>query len=54
MSLKQLKINDKKWKRAMELINDSLKIVNKRRYIRFLVKNEKGEFETIFLDIAKL
>jgi len=54
LSLKQLKINDKKWKRAMELINDSLKIVNKRRYIRFLVKNEKGEFETIFLDIAKL
>ena len=55
MQLRRLKIDDDsgKWQRAMDIIADSLSVVNSSRFIRFYEKH--GEVEhAISLDIAKL
>lgn len=53
MALRRWNIQDEQWRKAMDIIADSIKVVNTKSYIRFSVKNEKGDWEAIPLDIAK-
>jgi hypothetical protein len=52
LDLRGLAIKDKEWKKAMDLINESIRIVGKRTYIRFWERNERGNWVTVPLDIA--
>lgn len=52
-SLKELKINNPKWKKAIELLNDAEKIVSSKEYYRFYTK-DLARTETISLDFANI
>ncbi len=53
LGLRRLKIDDEKWKRAMEAISDSIQVVSTKPYIRIYQRNEDTDkFEPISLDIA--
>jgi Protein of unknown function (DUF3164) len=53
LGLRTLKINDKDWQEAMDLIGEAITITGTRRYIRFRVKDTKdAEWRTIRLDLA--
>jgi hypothetical protein len=54
LSLRKLEIRDAEWKEAMDLITEAITIVARREYLIFRVRNEKGEWETIHLDIARV
>jgi len=54
LSLRQVKINDKDWKQAMELIADSVKIENRRKYFIFKRKDVNGDWQTISLNFSYL
>jgi len=51
LDLRNIDIKDPDWKQAMDLINESIRIVGKRTYIRFWEK-KNGTWCTIPLDIA--
>lgn len=53
LGLRKLNIKDENWKKAMDIISDSLMVTGKRQYIAFWVKNEDGEWESVPLDIAR-
>lgn len=54
MSLRQLKINDDRWQRAMTAISESLQVVFAKSYIRVFERDGKGGWHNITLDFAKL
>ncbi len=54
LSLRKLEIKDKQWRKAMDIIADSVRVVGKRAYARFMVKDESGTWRTVPLDIAQL
>ncbi len=53
LSLRNVKIKDADWKKAMEIITDSIKVVGSKQYIRFWQKRSDGGWESIPLDIAR-
>ena len=54
LSLRQIKIKDNEWKQAMELIADSVKIENRRKYFIFKRKDVNGEWQTISMNFSYL
>ncbi len=52
LSLRKLKIKDREWKKAMDIIAESIVIVGSRTYIKFSVKNDTGAWISVPLDIA--
>lgn len=56
LSLRKIEIDDEsgKWKKAMELIAQSVDVVDSCRFIRFYMLDEKGIEQAVSLDIAKL
>lgn len=54
LSLRQIKINDKDWKQAMELIADSVKVENRRKYFIFRRKDVDGKWQTISMNFSYL
>lgn len=54
LSLRQVKIDDKRWLKAMEAISDSLVVVESKAYIRFYERNEDGAYVHIPLDLARM
>ena len=53
LGLRALKIVDKDWQAAMELITEAITITGTRRYLRFQVKDgQDAEWRTIRLDLA--
>ena len=54
LGLRKLNIKDADWKKAMEIISDSLTVTGKRQYVQFWVKNEDGEWDSVPLDIARV
>jgi hypothetical protein len=52
LSLRRYKINDDRWKRAMDAISESLHTVSVKPYIRFYEKNAAGQMVQISLDVA--
>lgn len=54
MGLKRINITDEKWKRAMQAIDDSVRVESSKEYIRFYKRpSPEGEWQAITLDIAK-
>ena len=53
LGLRSLKINDNEWRKAMDIISDSTKVIGSKRYISFKKKNEKGDWDAVSLDIAR-
>ena len=53
LGLRKLNIKDTQWQKAMDIISDSLTIVNKKSYVRFQQKID-GRWRTVYLDIAKV
>ena len=55
LGLRRLKIEDEKWRLAMDAIGDSLQIVGSKSYIRFYERlGDSEEYTAISLDIAAL
>lgn len=52
LNLRRLKINDPKWKQAMQAIDDSIKVVDSKPYIRCYELTEAGDYRQIVLDAA--
>ncbi len=52
LSLRRIKINDERWKQAMEAISESLRIVVSKTYINFREKDSNGKYNNIPLDLA--
>jgi len=53
LGLRKLKINDRAWKEAMELITQAVTITGTRSYILFQVReNQDSEWDTLRLDLA--
>ncbi len=51
LQLRDLDIDDTEWRRAIELINDSIRVVGRRTYISFWKKDEAGEWHGVPLSI---
>lgn len=55
LSLKQIKIDDPEWLKAMQAINDSMQVASSKTYVRLYERDEAtGEYQPISLDIAAL
>ncbi len=54
LGLRKLKIKNKKWRKAMELIDEARTVLNTKAYIRFTKRNASGEWKSILLDLAAI
>ena len=52
LSLRRIKIQDKRWEQAMDAISESLRIAVSKTYINFKEKDHLGKYNNISLDIA--
>lgn len=53
LSLRKLDIDDKRWKRAMEAISDSVTVIGSKAYIRVYERDGSGDgYKPISLDVA--
>jgi len=52
LGLRKLKIRNKKWQKAMELIDEARTVLSTKAYVRFTKKNAHGEWNSILLDMA--
>ena len=54
IELQSYEINNKDWKKAMEIITKSRRIDSRKRYITFQKKNGKGKWETINMNFSSM
>lgn len=55
LGLRRIKIEDKTWQKAMEAINDSIRVSRTKRYVRFYKRANINEpFTAVSLDIAQV
>lgn len=54
LALKNLKISDEKWLKAMQAISDAQQVVSSKEYIRFYERDEYGKYSQISLDFANI
>jgi hypothetical protein len=55
LRLRTLKIEDEKWKTAMEAISDSIRVAGTKPYVRFYERDDAtGTYHPISLDVAAL
>lgn len=52
LALRQLDIEDRDWKKAMDAISESLQVVGSKRYVRVFERNEAGEYLPVSLNVA--
>lgn len=53
LALRRVEIDDERWKRAMQAITDSIRIVGSRQYIRFYRRSSpQGPWEAVTIDLA--
>ncbi|EIJ6701591.1 DUF3164 family protein [Serratia marcescens] len=52
LSLRQLDIDDDKWREAMEAIADSITVTGTSQYLRIYERQENGKYTQISLDIS--
>jgi len=51
--LRRLEIEDERWKRAMEALTESIRIVGSSTYVRFYVRDDpRGRWEAVPIDLA--
>lgn len=54
LGLRSLKIDDLRWKKAMDAIGDSLHAVGSKTYFRVSERQEDGSYKYLPLDMAKI
>lgn len=54
LGLRQIKIEDPKWVRAMEAISDAITVSSTKTYVRFYERNDSGQYIQISLDPTEL
>lgn len=54
LALKNLKISDEKWLKAMQAISDAQQVVSSKEYVRFYERDDEGKYNQISLDFANL
>jgi len=54
LGLRSIKIEDPKWKRAMEAIADAITVTSSKTYLRFYVRNSDGQYIQLRLDPTEL
>jgi hypothetical protein len=54
LSLRRLKIDDERWRSAMQAVSDSLQVAGSKAYVRVYERREDGKYEAISLDMAAL
>lgn len=52
LGLKRLAIEDPTWKKAMDAIGESIRVVSSKTYIRLYERDDKNEYQPIALDVA--
>ena len=52
--LLRLDIEDERWKKAMEAIRDAMRVVGRREYVRFALRDRPdGDWRAVTIDLAK-
>jgi len=54
LGLRQLDIDDKDWKKAMDAISESTQVTGSKNYLRVYERAENGEYSPIALDVANV
>lgn len=54
LGLRQIKIDDPKWNKAMEAISDAITVSSTKTYVRFYARDESGQYQQISLDPTDL
>lgn len=54
LGLRSLAINDERWIRAMLAIDESLKVISSKAYVRVYRKDEHGNWKPVCVDFAAL
>lgn len=55
LGLRSLNIKDEKWKKAIDIINDSIQIMDSKKYIRLYSKESQDDaFEQVAIDFARV
>ncbi len=54
LGLRQLDIDDKDWKKAMDAISESVQVTGSKNYLRVYERAENGEYNPIALDVANV
>ncbi len=54
LGLRRLDIKDEQWKKAMNIISDSIQVASTKSYIRVYRRDESGEYKQVPLDFASL
>lgn len=54
LQLRNHKIDDERWQRAMQAISDSVIIYDTKEYIRFYERQEDGSYDQISLDFSAI
>lgn len=54
LALHRLKIDDPRWKKAMEAISDAVQVVGSKSYVRFYKRNSHGQYRALSLNIAEV
>lgn len=52
LGLRQLDIEDRDWKKAMDAISESIQVVGSKRYVRVYERDGAGDYKPISLDVA--
>jgi len=52
LALRNLKIEDATWKKAMEAIADAIKVTGSRVYYRMYERDERGEYRQVQMDFS--
>jgi hypothetical protein len=52
LGLRQLDIDDKDWKRAMDAIGESTQVTGSKSYLRIYERQANGDYKPISLDVA--
>ena len=54
LGLRQLDIDDRDWKKAMDAISESVQVTGSKSYIRVYERAENGEYRPVSLDVANV
>ena len=54
LGLRQLDIEDRDWRKAMDAISESVKVTGSKNYLRVYKRMENGEYRPISLDVANV
>lgn len=54
LGLRQLDIDEPKWREAMDAIADAIKVTGTSQYLRIYERKEDGQYQQISLDLAKI